>query len=318
MTVISGMRFNPRQGAIVADEQSSNSNRKYDIAQKLHTLSAGEQPIQAVIGGSGAADILHAVELRVDQDLTKYGPKLESAEKLAGLVGYSFQNVRNEFMDAYMRTNLGISWDEFKTGFAKSDDGENLQIEKGLMDDYRNLISGRDSRVEFIQRNQFLILCGDAKDVKLYTTHGCQTKPMPIARPYEVIGSGSDAADHALAGFFENRAREQKKDIDPIEGIIALLQATERASAVNVGVGGTPYIAIISDGKIIQPSENNSKLASEIVKAEKRDMLKSGFTSEALASLLYRNANFADVDQEMQRQAHDPVALNRILRGYKV
>ena len=47
MTVINAMKFNDREGAIVADEQSSGGVRKYDLAEK-DVLQSFEEIIKEV------------------------------------------------------------------------------------------------------------------------------------------------------------------------------------------------------------------------------------------------------------------------------
>jgi len=319
MTVVSGIIFSPEEGALIADEQSSNQGRKYDIAQKLHDYSLEGSPVKAVMGGSGYADFLHAVNLRVEDRIKSKKPEeIPNGEAMANFIGGRTLAVKLDYLDNYLRTNLGLGWTDFKAGTFKDEDGQVRPIEPSLMENYRSLMAGgRDERLNFIHNNGFLLMTYEPSKVKLFTLSSTLTKPIQTPRPYESIGSGSDMADQVLYSFFENLPREKRNSVDSIEGLAALLHATERASAMNTGVGGIPYLTIIKDGELIKPSESNSKLAAEIVKADKKGLLKEGFYRPALGSLLYKGENFEDVEKEMYANAKDQPALNRMLRGYK-
>ncbi len=144
---------------------------------------------------------------------------------------------------------------------------------------------------------------------------------MPISRPYSSIGSGEDIADEELYSFFERVPREERENINPVKGLCALLNATERASAINIGVGGTPSIRILGKkGKkveVISPPENASRLAIEIVKGTRRNYLSEEFEEEAIKQLLFRGKDFQTIEKEMWAAAKNKDKLSLMLRGYK-
>jgi hypothetical protein len=318
MTVVSGMIFNPEEGALIADEQSSGQVRKYDIAKKLHNYSAEGGKVKAAMGGSGSSEFLHAVDLQIEEGLkTKRADEIPNGEALADFIGQNLLSTKIGYLDNYLRTNLGPGWQDFQAGNFLDANRNMRQIEPSLMENFKSLMGGRDERSAFFSNNGILLMTSEPGKIKLYNLMCNITKPIPISRPYESIGSGSDMADQVIYSFFENQPREKRESINPIEGLVALLHATERASAVNQGVGGVPYITVLKQGEIIQPCENNSKLAAEIVKAEKKGMLNKGFSRTALYSLLYKNEDFETVETEMFARAKDKTDLDRMLRGYR-
>ena len=144
-------------------------------------------------------------------------------------------------------------------------------------------------------------------------------KPRIIADNYCSLGSGSDAADSELSSFFNDKTRAERWEggIEKIDGIVALINATETASLKNVGVGGLPYIKILTNEKVITPSEYNTKLSTEIVKATKKGYLSEEFQNEAISTLLFDGKGFEGVEKEMQKQSKDSKEMNLMLRGYK-
>lgn len=66
------------------------------------------------------------------------------------------------------------------------------------------------------------------------------------------------------------------------------------------GVGGNSGLYIIdSNGEVKHPSENNSKLAEQIARGVKRNLLPPKFAREALRTLLYQNEDYKIVESKM-------------------
>ena len=161
----------------------------------------------------------------------------------------------------------------------------------------------------------------DKTGIQLYNVSMALANPVPVARPYESAGIGSDTADNELYAFFENIPREKRPNVDRIDGLTALLYATYRAGVRNHGVGGTPHIAIIKGNELILPEENSSKLGVEVVRAARSGFVGEAFKREALDGLMYKNAAFDAIDKAMWSEAkklEKDNSLGLMLRGYKV
>jgi len=196
-------------------------------------------------------------------------------------------------------------------------DGARVQIEPTLMQQYYRVLSADEGFGQLIH-NTLIALTLDENGIQLYNISGELENPIPSSRPYLTAGSGADMADIELYNFFEDMPRDQRQYIDPIEGIAALLNATESASKRNVGVAGTPSIGIFIESNLTSPGENNSRLAAEIVKGVKKGVLPKNFEKESLIKLILENGDFHEVERQMWQEANNETALSRLLRGYKV
>ena len=319
MTVISAMKFNETDGAIISDEQSSIQNyRKYDIAEKLHEFS--NEKMTFVIGGTGTANILYEISNNFAKLFNNYSANESRKNIKENGINYLVNNLslimmnekRNRF-DSYLQFNLGISEKDFKRGYSLEEDGTHNPLSERLMMHYFELLGGKG--VEHIFNNAFLSIGKDSDGLNIYHL-GMREKPSCISRPYASDGSGSDAADSELISFFDSKNREDKKNINRVEGLVALISSTESASKKNVGVGGLPHIKILMDDKIITPSEENSKLATEIVKAVQEGHASEDFQNEAIHELLFKDGDFKKIESKFIKQSNNPIAMIRMLRGY--
>ncbi len=316
MTVISGMIFNEREGALVADEQASTHERKYDISTKIHEL-LDEKGAIALMGGSGASDVLYDVVCRTSDYLQRNKEKIFGGRSIAAAAGEIMSQVKRQYIDGYLKNLFGISEAEFHTGLRSLPDGTKVPIHDSLMRRYHQIIEGHDSGFNPLINNAFIVLTYDGK-IQLFRVSMGLENPIPTERPYDAIGTGADKADDSLSDFFEDTSRDERKNTNKITGLSTLLYATERASVRNVGVGGTPYIKIIDGGKVITPNEANSRLAAEIVRGTKRGHLPQEFEREALEALLYNNGNFETFEKAIWEKATNKEKLSLLLRRYKV
>jgi|GEM_PF-7046513 len=327
MTVICAMKFNPKMAAIVADEQSSNYRRKYDIATKL--VEADNGKVHAIAGGTGASDILYEIGRDVVERMKSMKEGMETNAHFANLVGFSMSQWRRRSIDIYLQNTFGISELEFQTGQRVMPGGVKIPITDFMMKQYAEAVSLRNEALTELCHNKFLILSFDSKNTDMYEV-SMDPKNFPYstiavlcARPYGSAGSGSDIADAKLYEFYERNKRENYEDINPVSGIAAVLHATERASAINVGVGGTPLIKIMErkeDGKIqvTTPSSDNSRLASEIVKCMYRGYIPQEFSRRAIDDLIYKEKPFGPINDEFTAIAEHKQERDLFLRGYRV
>jgi hypothetical protein len=135
------------------------------------------------------------------------------------------------------------------------------------------------------------------------------------------IGSGADESDKVLSGYVERLPREQREKIQTVEGLVKLIEATNGAANLNVGVGGSPSIIYVKKDEdkdvVKQPNESQCILASEVVEGYTRGLLDRDFTYSAVRRLVLENVDFRTVEEGMKQKAKDWKKLDRLLRGYK-
>ena len=322
MTVITAMKFNPSHGALVADEQVSDGNRKVNISEKIVSGSF-EGWMSYAVGFSGLCSLSNEVELVVPQILAEEFQNKErslTARQGVNLFANASLSIRRSYIDNYLYTHYGLTEEQFQRGKkTNNDESDIFSISSRIMDHYIWLIGddGKLSR-EFPLTFVGLIEAEEEKGIRLYDFSTLDSGTLsPAAFPYATEGSGSDVADLELADFLENMPRSKRKDIDPFEGLAALLRATSRAVRRNMGVGGVPSIHILKEGKLLVPEDNVSQLAMHIARGTMERYLPKKFEREALESLLYSGEDWKAIDHEMYKTAKDKDGLRRLLSGYK-
>jgi len=318
MTVISAMKFNDEEGAIVADEQATYGGRKLKFVDKVYTL-IDDAGMNAVIGSSGLIDF--AYEGIVKRLLVNIGPhrdRLQSGFDLARVVGECMDDVKQGYIAGAVQSRFGISDHEFKMRQRKFGEGM-VPIPQEDVAEYKQYREGVNNEIKVCCD---LVLVRDERGIEIYITGMENSMPVPTSRPFRCIGSGQDMADECLVAWFDRMKREERKNVNPVLGLARLLYATERASVRNMGVGGTPTISVISktdEGhKIIIPSETSSLLAAELVKGESAGYLPQEFMIESLDKLVFKGEDPLDVEKAMWEATTYQRQFSRFLRGYKV
>ena len=317
MTVITAMKFNPKEGAMVADERSSGGMRQYDIATKIHLFSNGGNA-KVVAGGSGVSDILYETVNKASEEIEKNKKEILNAKTIVEVLAYALSKMKRNLIESYLKSTFGLSEVNFQTGVIIMPDGTKSNIDPLLAQKYQQIIFPDERSGSYITNNDFLALASDENGVEIYHASMNMGTPITISRPYECIGSGRDMADGELYNFFEKIPRGLRNEIHPISGIAALLSAVEKASVRNVGVGGTPIIYIMKEGQVTNPSENNSRLAVEMIKGLRENLLPEGFVDKALESLLFHDMDYEEVEEEMWKVVKGKTKLDHLLRGYKI
>src|SRR3989338_8431550 len=143
MTVVSCMKFNEHEGAIVSDEESSNfsaSWRKYDLSEKLQEFSKPDKSVSLIIGGSGMSNTIHEVEVRLNELWTAHNDKINDKCTIVNEIKNILNSITGQYIEDYLKNKFRLSEIDFQRGYRViSDDKGTLQqipLEKYLMEQY--------------------------------------------------------------------------------------------------------------------------------------------------------------------------------------
>ena len=318
MTVINAMIFNNSQGAIIADEMGSSDIRKYMMFNKLQPFVFPETHVAAISSGAGNAEFTRKVMEETSWRLQESG--VSSGDELVKEMGEIIQNMQKVYIDNIIKTTMDLSRADIMTGAFMDENGVVRHIEESIQKEASTILLGQHETTKSLKNTDFLTISYDPGGMKLnHNGVEVKTQPTKVYVPYASIGSGADTSDYILSSFFEKIPRESRGSIDPLEGLVALFQATDRAATRNHGVGGMYNIGLLSEDKITFPTEDSTKLASEIAQGFKKRYLTKEFTYSALQGLLYQNENPSTWEDAMWRNAGKKKnELSRLLRGYRV
>jgi len=314
MTVVSAMKFNKKNGAIVADEQMAYGTQKSPICVKIHHFGKGD--VQVLLGRAGAADFMYDVVMNVEIQVKSSDVRIPDSRHMAHLVSSILRDTKLGYVDGYCKSEFGISRAEMQAGLRTFSDGRQLPISPEERQKYDNAM--KSGPISDLTNGIFLALCYDTDGLSLYQCPSMIAQPIPVAEPYRPIGSGMLMADKVLADYIRGLPRSKWEDIDPVDGLTALLDATETASESNVFVSGTPVIRLFNDGKMVKAKEAASRLAGEIVKGTKYHYLDEEFRKSAIGELLLNDGDTEKLEAAMWEKATDKDKLSRLLRGYKL
>jgi len=313
MTVVIGMKFNDKSGAVVADEQVSGSNRKGNTGKKVMVFEKKKSDIGAIVGGSGRMNFLYEIKKKAYKKFQESEVKnIEDFIKI--LVGETY-HLKGKVVEDHFQRKYRLSEEELKTGYLRTKEKQDKKIDSSIIKEYQEYLKHKNEGQEL--RNGFVALAFDKNELELYKI-SMSDYPMPTSHPFTMIGSGSDIAHSILSNYVESTIRKTWDNIDPVEGLSIMLHATEEASKRNKGVGGTPWITIYNEGKIIQCSENNSHLAREIVIGEHNSYISKKYAGQALQELLLKGGNFRKIEEQMWNHVSNPDAFDLFLRGYRI
>ena len=106
MTVINTMKFNEKEGGMVADSQSSTSLRKYDLADKIIPLSSGYGSM-ILAGGTGVSDFLYEASEILRKQLSQ--EKNYNVTDTANTLAEVMIQMKRQKIETHLKTKYGIS-----------------------------------------------------------------------------------------------------------------------------------------------------------------------------------------------------------------
>ena len=303
MTVVVGMRFSPKSGIVVADEQGTDFtlNLKSINADKIY--DDGAQPLPGlVIGVSGALYATRKVVLEYTTG-SERGPEAFNSVVHA---------VKKTLLDDYIRSKYHVGPEAFRTGR----DVNGLEINRNLMERLERVYDSNGGEINGAVNNSFLLL--EPENMRLWSSSMLDVSLFPVSSPSRSIGSGASAAQMTLDEFYGRIPRENRENLTFTKGLQGAVTAVAKASLHHNGVEGTPNMAIVKDGAFYRPTHRNSRLIGEIVGATNEGLVAGGFADSVLEDLVFDATCFDTVEREFKRAATDSRALDLFLRGYPV
>ncbi len=301
MTVICAAKFNQNSGAIIADRQISTPSTKYLLSTKLHLFQCNKDS-KFIFGGTGDTGPIYEITTKISETIANEKEKIVTKYDFRDFVENIIKEYKEDYLNRRFKLELVAPPGEYPC---------QKEWEEQLVGKQKNILKDFNELDEY-----FLTLSYDQTGIGLQLISLKPEKTRLISPSYETIGSGEGLADVIMHDFFKNMDETEKQEVNPVIGVMVLLQATAAAAERNKGVGGIPQLYVIDKGKIISPRRRQLKLAEEISCAEKKGYLNDGFACEALEDLIFKNANYESVEEKMLQKAKNPTALLRFLRGY--
>jgi hypothetical protein len=342
MTVVNVMKFDHYRGALVCDEQTTFDDNRYAyLSDKIKNLIpykiSKDQGIVAAYGGSGtqsvAAEVVKKTRRELEmafQDMKSAGLKnfhYETIEDISRFAMRKMLEVKHHHLNDVIYANFHFDMDDFNRGYYEVG-GEKYEIkQENVIEKTTEYITWKDYNpdVDVIFKNKAIIAGYDpVNGFEIYTLSLMENECFYSGGLYESIGSGSDTATISLNDFINTKVlSKRRKNIDPVEGIIELVRATNASARKNYGVGGYFNIVLIDGEKpageqYFEILDHRARLASEIVFAAEYNLLTQDDTFYLMNRIIFEETPFEEVEEEFIRKSTDPKKMDLLLRGYKI
>ena len=189
MTIIGAAKFNPYEGAIIADRQSSTSSTRYLISTKLHLVEGGNDS-KFIFGGTGSAGRIYEIILRLKEGIAELKEKPSTK--------YDFRDFMGEIIKEYKEDYLKRRFNQELINLPEKHPGQ-----KG----WEEYLAGKQKTIleDFDELDEpFLVLSCDKNGVALQRISVKPENTRLVSHLYDAIGSGESLADLVLHDFFKN------------------------------------------------------------------------------------------------------------------
>lgn len=342
MTVVNAMKFDFYRGALVCDEQTTFDDNRYAfLSDKIKRLVPPEITAElgtvAAYGGSGTQSVAAEVVKKTRRELLSAFRDMKSAglknfnypqvEDVARFSMKKLLEVKHHHLNDKLYANFHFVLDDFNRGYYENN-GEKIDIKQDeIIDKAVEYITWKDysDDVDSLFKNRAIIAGFDPENgFEIYSLSLMENECFFVGGLYESIGSGSDTATISLNDFINTKVLSaRRKKIDPMEGVIELIRATNACARNNYGVGGYFNIVVIDGEK--PPAEryreimdHEARLASEIVYGCDFGLLDKNRAEELISQLIFDGAPFDQVERSFCKSSRDARDLNLLLRGYKI
>jgi len=345
MTSINAIKFDDYSGVMVCDEQRSwgPEDLKIFCAYKIRPCIPPEiqkeYGIVAAYGNTGTStigdELKFTIKQRIQEEYEKEFERLgkkpkqfKTIEDIAGLTFDVITKMKHTHINQELKGKYGFTTNDFCRGFYMKD-GKKIEItDKEVIKQVDEMLTwktrGELARAVFLNAG---IVAGfePREGFKIFHYSMIEMFWTAVQGIFVADGSGCDAVNLRMAEFAASKSiPERRGNIDPVEGLVTIIDAVNTASYHNIGVGGY-YNIIWFNGrakdnmkKMVEINDHRSKLASEIVFALSEDFVSQNTAFKLVDELIYKGKSYEQVNEQLFKKTRDPKRLSRFLRGYKV
>jgi hypothetical protein len=342
MTTVNAIRFNKYMGALIGDESISTSAdlNVYagdkvqivvpdDIIRKYGTVIA--------IGATGSCSVGDDIKFRfkniisniVDKEIEKTGKwpeKFISYKEISNILFNLICDIKYEKMSNKLKGTYGFSLGDFINSKYENQ-GKTFDInDKDTINEIIRTMMWKNHTPEgdfifmnagvmagYTDQDGFLITHYDFREGFHYEVQNC----------YLAEGSGRHSADPNMYSFAEQLLVDQRRDnIDPSEGLIALISAINAACDHEVGVDGY-YNIVLIDGKksnmqrAEEINDDRAYLASLIVRALDNRVIEFKNAHKLINDMMFNKAKFEEIYPLFLKNITNMKLFERKVRKYK-
>ncbi len=345
MTSINAIRFNDFSGAMVCDEQRHWNPERMKIyaADKIRSiippLIREKYGLTACYGNTGTSAIGDELRLTIYREVErefnarcraegKMPDEFMSIADVVRLAWHVICRMKHTHVDEHLKIKFNLRAADVIRGYRMRDGKKipvkNAEIVKSAMQSIARNPELTASDAVF--GNGGIIAGFDANTpFSIYMFSMKEGFVEPVESGYAALGSGGDTTNFVIPRLFNRTGVSGRiNGIEPVEGLISVLDAVNMATEHNLGVGGYYNIILFdkkcsgNNGCYREFNDHASRLASEVVKAHRAGFISHAVCSELIQGMMFQGRDVDWAEQKLWNDAQDKPGLHRLLRGYPV
>lgn len=345
MTSVNAIKFDRYSGVMVCDEQRHWNDERLKVyaADKIRMIVPPEiserYGLYACYANTGTSAIGDELRLTIYREVEKLfrkrcqDTKGENApdtflnmEELARFVFEIITRMKHQHTDDHLKLKYGFTTAELIAG-KYTRDGQTYAIANSSV---RN-----DALEEIAQKPGALaanavfgnggIVAGMDKD-KGFVIYNYSMREgffEQVECGYVALGSGGDSTNFVLPRWFNTTGVAGRENgLDPVDGLIAMIDAVNIATEHNLGVDGY-YNIILFDalnrtawGHYKEINDHRSRLATEFVRGKREGFISQADCRKGIDGILRRGESVDWGEALLWSSTTDVRGLHRMLRGY--
>lgn len=345
MTSVNAIKFDKYSGAMVCDEQRHWNDERMKIyaADKVRSVVPVEisqrYGLYACYANTGTSAIGDELRLTIYREVEKLyknqcfeqgkpPEKFLSLEELARFVYGVIFRMKHKHTDEHLMQKFGFTTGELIAGSYERNGKKytitNADIVKEAMVDIS--LKPGTTAMNAVFGNGGILAGFDADDgYSLYSYSMKEGFMEKIECGYVALGSGGDTTNFVLPRWFNTTGVAGRENgVDPVDGLIAVIDAVNMATEHNLGVDGYYNIVLFDSAKrtvhgpYVEISGHRSRLATEFVRGLRAGFLTREQCREGIDGLLRQNKELDWGETFLWKSATDQLGMHRMLRGYPV
>ncbi|MCU0723406.1 MAG: hypothetical protein MUC63_07305 [Planctomycetes bacterium] len=335
MALVNLLRFSPRSGGIVADEEMWNVffRRRLHL-DNLHSLLSPEQAktwdMEVVLGAVGYPAVTREVVEGARAELARRhdaGAPPDGVREVAHVAFEALQRAVRGRIDQKMKFWFGFGHADLMRG-AYSADGRDVPIKTKKVKDYAlGLSDGSKADVLLKAAQDFRAAVFGFDPVYGMTAFYLSPEKSIcgyVHEGFDCIGTGKYASGLSFGRDFNAKTLKMRQaGYAPAEGAYELLYASLLGLDHFKEVGGTMHLVLLDGEKKTHAEryreifDEKARLCQEVARAAVGGFLARGDAIALLDGVLFKGKPFESVEKDLFAAASDPEALGYYLRGYK-
>jgi hypothetical protein len=337
MALVNFLKFSSDKGAIIADEEFWNVYfRKRMHGDNLHALLDPEivesWGVQVVYGAVGYPSIHQEVVTETQEIIrTRFQDNQSSAltrvKDVARIAFDALQSAIRRRIDQKMSFYYGFTTNDLNNGSFQTD-GEEIPIEMDVIKTSARKLASRETKdplLKSVLDSKAAVFGYDTDGITGYYLAGEHSIMGYVHEGFEAIGSGKYASGLVFGQDFKTKTLKMRQSgYEPAEGFLELIDSAFLASEHFKEVGGNLNMVMLDrtassiDQTYREIFDDQARLATEIVKTWRAALIDRATAVKLIHELIVKNKSFRVVEKSLFEKASDPVALQFILRRYKI